>query len=152
MEEGSRQSFQPTPEELAHRLVGYEAEGSRGPEALIAKAEKAFDRLHTTLSVFLGSKGFESLWARAMLLAQQTLQAEGLEEGTALFTSPERWADAAGTRDAAQAHIILHAQFASFLSLLFTFIGEEIGLRLIRPALPDIPPHEEDSPTEDARL
>lgn len=150
MEEGTGRSSPMIPDEITRRLLAHEAGGNHSPQALAATAEQAFIQVRASLVVYLGSKGFDSLWTRAMLLARRTLQAQGLEGEMALFTSPERWADAAGRHDAAEAYTILKAQFNSFIALLFIFIGEELGLRLLRPALPEAAPREEELPTEDA--
>lgn len=149
MEEGIGRSSLTAPEVIAQYLLALEAGENQSPEALIT-AEHAFVQLRASLVVYLGPNGFDSLWARAMLLARQNLQAQGLEWEAVHFSAPERWADAASSHDAAEVHTILNAQFASFISLLFTFIGEELGLRLLRPALPEVPLHMDDTPTEDA--
>jgi hypothetical protein len=149
MEEGSSQSSPLTPAALARRLLAPGAERSDSSESLIAQAAYTFVQLRTLLAVFLGFKGFDSLWARAMLLARQKLQAEGLEGELALVTPPEQWVAAASSLTADEAHTSLQAQFASFISLLFTFVGEELGLRLLHPILRETSPHEEDRPTED---
>ena len=150
MRGGTGRSSLMAPEEIARRLLGLGAGENQSPEALATTAEQAFLQLRAALVVYLGSKGFDSLWARAMLLARLQLQAEGLEGGAVHFSSPEQWADAASRHDASEVCIILNAQLASFIGLLFTFIGEELGLRLLRPALPEAPPHEEATPIEDA--
>lgn len=51
-------------------------------------------------------------------------------------------------RDSAAVHHNLVVAFASFISLLFTFIGEELGLRFIRQIWPDLSPDAAESPTE----
>jgi len=43
-------------------------------------------------------------------------------------------------RDSAAGHHNLVVTFASFITLLFTFIGEELGFRFIRQIWPDLPP------------
>ena len=43
-------------------------------------------------------------------------------------------------RDAAVVQQNLAVAFASFITLLFTFIGEELGFRFIRQIWPDLPP------------
>ncbi|MDP9312404.1 MAG: hypothetical protein M3R24_16220 [Chloroflexota bacterium] len=64
------------PEELARRLLTHEAGGRQSPEELSAAAERAYVRLRERLMVFLGQPGFDSLWARAMHLAQRRFQRE----------------------------------------------------------------------------
>jgi hypothetical protein len=47
-------------------------------------------------------------------------------------------------------HHNLEVAFASFITLLFTFIGEELSLRFIRQIWPDLPPDAAESRAEGA--
>jgi len=71
----------PAPERLARRLLAYEAGADQTSEELAAAAERTYDRLRARLTVFLGPHGFDSLWARAMLLAGRQLHEGGIEGG-----------------------------------------------------------------------
>ena len=129
----------PVPEALARWLLSTEAEGTPSPDAWRAAAERVHVRLREGLSVFLGPTGFDSLWARAMHLARPTPLAPadaGGDGSTALLPGWPAWAR---PRDASEAHDVLLAALASFITLLFTFVGAALGARLIRRVWPDLP-------------
>ena len=69
--EDTRRPTPPAPEELARRLLAYEAGEKTSPEELAAAGERAYLRLRERLAVLLGATGFDALWARAMHLAQR---------------------------------------------------------------------------------
>ena len=145
---------QPMPslsEKLARRLLRSEAGDHPNPEELAAVAAGAYTQLRTHLAVFLGQQGFDALWRRAIHLARREFHA---------------WVDAAGEEpsptlppglhgavrgdDAAEAHARLIAAFASFIASLFTFIGEDLGVRLIYQAWPHLLPDAADAHAEEA--
>jgi hypothetical protein len=136
---------------LARHLLTDEAGEHQSPEELAAAATRAYERLRERLTVFLGQQGFDSLWARAMYLAQRQLRSW---DETAGEESPQMLplglhATTSG-RGSAEARDIMIAAFASFIVLLFTFIGEEVGFRLIHQLWPDLPPGEAGADTEGA--
>jgi len=136
---------------LARRLLTDEAGEHQSPEELAAVAVQAYERLRERLTVFLGQQGFDSLWARAMYLAQRQFRSWDETAGAELLdTLPPGLHAATRGRGSAEARDILIAAFASFIALLFTFIGEEVGFRLIRQVLPDLPPGEAGADTEGA--
>jgi hypothetical protein len=53
-------------------------------------------------------------------------------------------------RDAAVVQQNLAVAFASFITLLFTFIGEELGFHFIRQIWPDLPPDAAESRADGA--
>jgi hypothetical protein len=101
---------------LARWLLTHEAGDDPSPEALAAAAERVHVRLREGLIVFLGQSGFDSLWARAMHIARRVSE-----------------------RDAAEAQEIPIAALASFITLLFTFVGAALGVRLIHHVWPELP-------------
>jgi hypothetical protein len=133
------------PAELARRLLAYEAGEKKSPEELAAAGERAYLRLRERLAVLLGATGFDALWARALHLAQPKFHSgdsAATEESFPTHTSRAYGLHAAvGGRDSAAVHHNLVATFASFITLLFTFIGEELGFRFIRQIWPDLPPN-----------
>jgi hypothetical protein len=139
--EDSRRPTPPAPEELARRLLAAEAGEKTRPEELAAAGERAYLRLRERLSVLLGPTGFDALWARAVHLAQRKFRSDdttAAEEsvpmhGYALHAAVRGRASVVGQHN-------LVVAFASFITLLFTFIGEELSLRFIRQIWPDLPP------------
>ncbi len=124
---------------LAQQLLAFEAEGQPRAEELARAAEQACRRLRRYFVNVIGPAGFASLFTRALRLAQDE------------FPMLERIAFAAdadiclhGAHEFAAAHgsvaagDALAAILAHFISLLVTFIGEDLGLRLIREIWPRI--------------
>ena len=129
----------PTPPAvLARQLLAHEAEGRQQPEALAEAADRACQRLRQRLESLTGLVGFNTLFARALNLA--TAEFPGLD---ALTVEQRPDACLAGVRAFAAAHepaeagAGLAAILANFIGLLVTFIGEDLGLRLVRQAWPE---------------
>jgi hypothetical protein len=143
------------PEALAGRVLAYEAGQQTSPEAFAAAGERAYLQLRERLALVLGSTGFDALWTRAMHLAQPTFRpgddTAAVDES---FPTPASRADglhaAVRGRDPAAVQHNLVVAFASFISLLFTFIGEELSLHFIRQLWPDLPPDAAASHAEEA--
>jgi hypothetical protein len=153
-EADARRPTPPTPEALARRLLAYEAGAKNSPEELAAAGERAYLRLRERLAVLLGATGFDALWARAMHLAQRKFHSGN--DTAAEESFPTRASHAYGLhaavrgRDSAVVQDNLVVAFASFIRLLFTFIGEELGLHFIRQIWPDLPPDAAESCAEGA--
>ena len=150
-EEDTRRPTPPAPEELARRLLAYEAGEKKSPEELAAAGERVYLRLRERLAVLIGPTGFDALWARALHLAQRKSRSEdGTAAGESLHARAYGLHAAVHGRDWAVGHHNLVVAFASFTTLLFTFIGEELSLRFIRQIWPDLPPDAAESPAEGA--
>ena len=138
---------------VAHWLLATEAGRHTDPEELAAVGERIYHRLHTHLMVLFGTSGFDALWARAMHLAQPNFRAG--DDTAAAESFPTRVSHAYGLYAAVRGHapaIVQHnlvVAFASFITLLFTFIGAELSLRFIRQLWPDLPPDLAASRTEE---
>jgi len=147
--ETPEQPMLPTPKELAHWLLAYEIGEKTSSEEFVAAGDRAYLRLRKRLAVLLGSTGFDALWARALHLAQREFYSE---DGTVLVESSLTHTNGLSAvvhgYDTAVIPHNLEVTFASFISLLFTFIGTELGLRFIRQLWPDLPPHAAESPSE----
>lgn len=134
----------PTPETLARRLLAYETGATKRPEELTAAGERTYLRLREHLAVLLGSTGFDALWTRAMHLAEQKFRAG--DNAAANISFPTHAPRAYGLyatvrgRDSDAIQYNLAVAFASFMTLLFTFIGQELGLRFMYQIWPDLPP------------
>jgi hypothetical protein len=142
------------PEALARRLFAFEAGEKQSPEELAAAGERAYLQLRARLAVLLGATGFDALWARAIHLAQPKFHPG--DDTAAQESFPTHASRAYGLHAAVRGHdsaAVQHnlvAVFASFITLLFTFIGEELGFRFIRQIWPDLPPDAAASPAEEA--
>lgn len=125
---------------LARRLLLYEAGGREAPEAATAAAGRAHERLRGRLAGVIGAIGFATLFARAQRLAQAEFPALArLAFGDGAGEPPGgRARPAADEADAATVAAGLTALFATFIGLLGAFIGEELALRLIRDAWPEV--------------
>jgi hypothetical protein len=144
----------PTPplsEKLARRLLRSEAGDHPSAEELAVVTAGAHTRLRARLAVFLGEQGFDALWRRAIHLARREFDAWDDAAGEEPSpTLPPGLHGAMRGGDAAEVHARLIAAFANFIALLFTFIGEDLGARLIYQAWPDLPPDAADAHAEGA--
>jgi hypothetical protein len=151
--EDPRQPTAPAPEALARRLLAYQAGEKTSPEELVAAGESVYLWLRERLAVLFGSAGFEALWARAMHLAQPKFRPTNDTAGDDAFLTEALRAyglrAAVIGRDSEAVQHNLVVAFASFISLLFTFIGAELGFRFIRQIWPDLPPDAAASPAEE---
>ncbi len=124
--------------DLARRLLAASQTGS-GPH--VSEVVEVIERLRISLAKVAGADGFASLLRRALVLASAdvpSLQsvkigADGRLEGL------EPLVAGTGTGEAAV------ALASHLLGLLVTFIGDDLGLRLVRGAWPELAPGEADS-------
>jgi hypothetical protein len=135
---------------LARRVLRHEAGGRAEPAALAEAAERADARLRGRLASLIGPTGYTALVARAVYLAQAEVPALERVTVDALATEAEgglhgvrefAWA----TGDAGAAEAGLSAILAHVIGLLVTFIGEDLALRLIRDAWPELPDGQRES-------
>ena len=123
-----------TPDDVTHWLLA--AEGDQSPAAFLATAESVHARLRTGLSVFVGQSGFDAIWARAVL--QVARSAAGAGEDALMLRAPG-WPDALSGRTVDEIRSVVAAAFTSFIGLLFTFVGAELGFRLLYQVWPELP-------------
>jgi hypothetical protein len=136
----------PAPAALAHWLLTHEA--GTNPTPVAAAAERVHARLREGLAVFLGQSGFDSLWARALHLAQGTQFGAAQGDGGPGSRAPALGAPVS-ERDAAETQDVPLATLASFIALLFTFVGAALGVRLIHHVWPELLLGEADMQTGD---
>src|ERR671931_322954 len=134
----------PAAQVLARRVLRYEAGGGAEPAALAEAAERADARLRGRLASLIGQTGYTTLVTRAVRLAQAEFPALERVTVNALATGAEgglhgvrEFARASGNAGAAEAG--LSAILAHVIGLLVTFIGEDLALRLVRDAWPELP-------------
>ena len=149
--EETQQPTSPAPAELARWLLAAEAGTHPSPEEFAAAGERAYLRLRERLAVLLGSIGFDALWARAMHLAQPKFRSGDSTAAEESFPTHASGLHAAVRgHDAAVVQHNLVVAFASFITLLFTFIGEDLGFRFIHQIWPDLPPDAAESRADGA--
>ncbi|HEX5503733.1 MAG TPA: helix-turn-helix domain-containing protein [Thermomicrobiales bacterium] len=122
---------------LARRLLRHEADGRGEPAAVLAAAGRIHGRLRGRLAGVIGATGFATLFARARRLAQ----AESPAVEHLAFDGGPRDAGprpAASGGDPAATAAGVTAVLATFIGLLSTFIGEDLALRLVRDAWPEV--------------
>ena len=134
----------PAAQVLARRVLRHEAGGRAEPAALAEAAERADARLRARLASLIGPTGYTALLTRAVHLAQAEVPA--LERVTVDALAPGAEGGLHGVRefarasgDAGAAEAGLSAILAHVIGLLATFIGEDLALRQIRDAWPELP-------------
>lgn len=127
--------FPSRPEAVAQWLLAHEAAAAPRADGGATAAAQVHAQLRTSLVVFLGPTGFDSLWARAQHLAQPSVPAR---LGAAVLPPDAR------ATDTDHAAVI-----ASFITLLFTFVGVALGVRLLRQSWPALPLDAADLNTSD---
>jgi hypothetical protein len=136
-------------QELARRLIVFEAARANSSDAPVDVAMLVIGELRLRLVKLAGAEGFRSLLSRALTLSKmeapalQMVQigADGSVEGLDGIDGSEEARAAAG-----QAGAIL---VAHLLQLLVTFIGTPLTLRLVRDTWPDASMDGADSRTEE---
>ena len=115
----------------AERLLAVEAANPAASELHTHVAVRVSEKLRISLTRFVGADGFAALQKRALALARtdvpslQTVKItpEGRPEG---IEEADKDGEAAT------------AMTAHLLSLLITFIGESLAIRMMRDAFPDV--------------
>ncbi len=126
----------PEVQELARRLLAFEAAHDNSPDARVDVAVRVIEELRLRLIKLAGVDGFRSLLSRALTLAKAEVpslnmvqvRADGSLEG---FDSIEQ-SQEAGAAGHAGTVLVSH-----LLELLMTFVGEPLTLRLVRDKWPD---------------
>ena len=126
----------PEIQDLARRLLAFEAEQDNSSAAHVDVAEQVIEELRVHLIKFAGVDGFRSLLSRALTLAKAEVpsinmvqvRGDGSLEG---FAGIEQSQDA-GAEGQAGTVLVAH-----LLELLVTFMGEPLTLRLLQDKWPD---------------
>ena len=126
-----------TPEAVAHWLLRDAVERDESPAAFVTTVEAVHTRLRVELSAFLGQSGFDAIWARAVLQVARSV-AGGAEDDALMLRVPG-WPDALSGRTMDEIRSVVAAAFTSFIGLLFTFVGAELGFRLLYQVWPELP-------------
>lgn len=128
--------------ELAQQMLARAAEDDQSPEGLAIAAEHVLSHLYQQLERLVGLTGYEALLRRALFLAR--VEAPFLQKVKAVLLPNDVQLEGlqASIRgnDSAVIRQGLVAVLANFIWLLVTFVGEELALRLIRQACPEVSP------------
>jgi hypothetical protein len=141
----------PAARALARQLLLHEAGGQPEPAALAGAAERVDTRLRGRLTNLIGPTGYSTLVARAVRLAQAEVPAlEGItvdagDAGAEGGLHGVREFALASGGDPGVAAAGLTAILAHLIGLLVIFIGEDLAVRLVREAWPEIAPDPADS-------
>jgi hypothetical protein len=116
-------------------------DGTVEPEALPEAAERVCQKLGMRLARLITQAGFRALIGRALHQAGSDFSfLTAVRAGAPPDKCLEGLIEGMQDVEAAQADAALSAIVASILGLLYTFIGEDLALRLVRDVWPDAPP------------
>ena len=127
----------PKMRDFAERLIAYETRGNKSSETKPQAGFLVGEKLRQQLATLMGNAGFRALLSRALALGNAEVpwlramhvQADGSLEGL----------DELGAQvhrdEIFEGGVVLLAQL---LGLLVAFIGEELTLRLVREAWPEL--------------
>jgi hypothetical protein len=128
---------QPDARERARLLLLHEAAGARDAAGLAAAAERVCLRLRDELSGLIGAGGVNALAGRALRLAQQRHpRLNGVRPGAEECF--HGLAAALGGTDAAEAEAAGATVIETFLGLMVSLVGEDLGLRPVRKLWPEV--------------
>lgn len=117
--------------DLSRRLLAVEAAGASANGG--HEAERVCEKLRVALTRFAGAEGFLALMRRSLALARREVPA--LER---LTLRPDGCFDGLKETFDGDGYDAGTALTAHFLSLLVTFVGEPLTLRLVRETWPDV--------------
>jgi hypothetical protein len=123
--DGARRPARPSPREVAIWPLSPRDGHDQSAELCIVAAEAAYERLSTRLVVSLGQLGFDALWARAIQLALRQATPADTPTGDRERHDLAVRALVSG-RGAAPTRDLLVEVFTNLLSLLVSFIGEDL--------------------------
>ena len=121
----------PTPEELARWLLSYAAESHVTSEEITMAAISIYERMRAHLALLIGIQGFDALWARALQIVWQTYAWPDTSALLPSSAAQHRLDSMLQDRNATEVYDALLLVFTQFLELLFTFIGADLGSRLL---------------------
>jgi hypothetical protein len=126
----------PEIQDLARRLLAFEAAHDNSPDARVDVAVRVIEELRLRLIKLAGVDGFRSLLSRALTLAKAEFPSLNMVRvGTDGSVEGLDGIEGSGEAGAAgQAGIFL---VAHLLELLVTFIGEPLTLSMVRDKWPD---------------
>ncbi len=125
---------------LARHLVAYEAAGGQSLEEHGEAVEQACRRLRQRLVGVIGQSGFDILFAHALAITKAEFSfLAGVEIGQWPTGCLTGWHEPIQGLDADQARAAHVSLLANLIWLLATFLGEDLSLRLVGQAWPELP-------------
>jgi hypothetical protein len=126
--------------DFARRLLRHEAERAGRADELVAAFQRVCGALHERLAPLLSASGYQTLFARALKLAARDFPflasvTIGTNGECALSGLPAT----TDTLDPGEVADAFTAVLAHFIWLLVIFIGENLGLRKVHEAWPEVP-------------
>ncbi len=128
----------PSLADFAQRLFVHEAGGHQRTQDSADAMERACQSLHTRLTPLLSEASVNALLGRAITLAGREFPLLA-SIGPVTDCSLDGLQQAVDGRNPAEAADAIVAILANFLWLLVTFIGQDLGLRKVHEAWPDVP-------------
>ena len=126
--------------DFARRLLRHEAERAGRADEPVAAFERVCRALHGRLAPLISSAGYHTLLARALTLAARD---SPLLAGVSISSNGDCALSglpaAFDTRDPGEVADAFAAVLAHFIWLLVIFIGENLGLRKVHEAWPEVP-------------
>jgi hypothetical protein len=129
----------PPLEDFARRLFVHEAGERQRTSDFVDAMERVCQALHTRLAPLVSVAGFNALFGRAVTLAAREFPFLAGIAITAPNCSLDGLRQALEGREPAEMADALVAILAHFLWLLVIFIGENLGMRKVHEAWPDVP-------------
>ena len=128
----------PRTRDIAGRLIAFEARGIKASGTRTPAACRVGEKLRPQLAALMGNVGFSALQSRALALANGQfpwlravhIKADGGFGGLDAVDAQ------IGPEEFFEGCVVL---FTQLLGLLVTFIGEELTLRMVREAWPELP-------------
>ena len=127
----------PSPAELdaANRLLTYEGGlGGSADECAVA-AQRVYDKLRAQFVALVGPAGFQVLFARSASLTRSQYPAFG---DNAAVESSAKLRERLRAQEPGAVAAMAANLFAAFLSLITTFIGEQLTTEMLRRAWPEL--------------
>ena len=123
----------PSPADLdaANRLLTYEGGPGGSADECAAAAERVYEKLRMQFAGLVGSAGFQVLFARSANLTRSQFTAFG---DNAAVESSAKLRERLRAQEPGAVAATAATLFAAFLSLITTFIGEQLTTEMLRRA------------------
>jgi len=126
--------------DFARRVLRHEAESAGHADEPVAGFERVCRALHVKLAPLISSAGYHTVLARALRLAARDFPfLTGVSISSNGDCALSGLPAAFDTRDPGEVANALAAALAHFIWLLVIFIGENLGLRKVHEAWPEVP-------------
>jgi hypothetical protein len=125
----------PSPAHLdaANRLLTYEGGPGGSADESAAAAERVYEKLRIHFVALVGAPGFQVLFARSASLTRRQFTAFG---DNAAVESSAKLRECLRAQEPDAVAAMAATLFAAFLSLLTTFIGEQLTTEVLRRTWP----------------